>query len=167
MAAPCPSPLPLPLPLRSFGAVVQRPVALLLCAALLQTILRRAHLWCALLAAAALRPGRVMRAVAAPGRLAPLGLALPGLVLLSALLLGLAPAAAWASPGICVGPVCGDGFSRSAKHSFQLRMRLSDQAGHHERITVDCRDGRISPAIGPVERGYGGAVARRVCRLVG
>lgn len=72
-----------------------------------------------------------------------------------------------AAPGLCVGPVCGDAFTRSAKHVFQLRLRLSDQSGHHERITVDCRDGRISPAIGPVERGYGAAVARRACRLVG
>ncbi|MFM7312002.1 MAG: hypothetical protein ACKO0M_02355 [Cyanobium sp.] len=93
-------------------------------------------------------------------------------VLLSSVLLVLAwlcapipPAAA--SPGLCVGPVCGDGFTRSAKHVFQLRLRLSDQSGHHERITVDCRDGRISPAIGPVERGYGSAVARRACRLAG
>ncbi|MEB3271522.1 MAG: hypothetical protein VKJ44_07730 [Synechococcus sp.] len=87
-------------------------------------------------------------------------------LLLCALLLAL-PAPGWAAPGICVGPVCGDGFSRSAKHAFQLRLRLSDQSGHHERVTVDCRDGRISPARGPVERGYGTAVARRVCRLVG
>lgn len=90
----------------------------------------------------------------------------PALALLLALLLAL-PTPGWAAPGICVGPVCGDGFSRSAKHAFQLRLRLSDQSGHHERITVDCRDGRISPARGPVERGYGTAVARRVCRLVG
>lgn len=74
---------------------------------------------------------------------------------------------AQAAPGLCIGPVCGDEISRSAKHHFQLRMRLSDQAGHHERVTVDCRDGRISPAIGLVERGYGAAVARRVCRMVG
>jgi hypothetical protein len=79
----------------------------------------------------------------------------------------LAVPTAEAAPGICVGPVCGDGFTRSAKHAFQLRLRLSDQAGHHERVTVDCRDGRISPVIGPVERGYGAAVARRVCRMVG
>ena len=77
------------------------------------------------------------------------------------------PAPAAASPGLCVGPVCGDGFTRSAKHGFQLRLRLSDQRGHHERITVDCRDGRISPSLGPVDRGYGSAVARRACRLVG
>ena len=57
--------------------------------------------------------------------------------------LGAAPVLA--APGLCVGPVCGDAFTRSAKHVFQLRMRLSDQSGHHERITVDCRDGRISP----------------------
>jgi hypothetical protein len=95
---------------------------------------------------------------------AVLGLLLPAL--LSALLMSLVPSQAAASPGLCVGPVCADGFSRSAKHTFQLRMRLSDQAGRHERVTVDCRDGRISPAIGPVERGYGAAVARRVCRMV-
>lgn len=93
--------------------------------------------------------------------LSALGLAL----LLATTLLWQAPAQA--APGICVGPVCGDGFSRSAKHAFQLRLRLSDQAGHHERVTVDCRDGRISPVSGPVERGYGSAVARRVCRMVG
>jgi hypothetical protein len=88
--------------------------------------------------------------------------------LLLALLVGAGtPFQALAAPGICVGPVCGDGLSRSAKHAFQLRMRLSDQAGHHERVTIDCRDGRISPASGPVERGYGAAVARRVCRMVG
>lgn len=93
--------------------------------------------------------------------LSALGLAL----LLATTLLWQPPAQA--APGICVGPVCGDGFSRSAKHAFQLRLRLSDQAGHHERVTVDCRDGRISPVSGPVERGYGSAVARRVCRMVG
>lgn len=85
----------------------------------------------------------------------------------SAILLFVAPAPAWSAPGLCVGPVCADAFTRSAKHVFQLKMRLSDQRGHHERITVDCRDGRISPAVGPVERGYGSAVARRACRLVG
>jgi hypothetical protein len=88
-------------------------------------------------------------------------------LLLSLLLAVGIPIPALAAPGICVGPVCGDGFTRSAKHAFQLRLRLSDQAGHHERVTVDCRDGRISPAIGPVERGYGSAVAKRVCRMVG
>lgn len=95
--------------------------------------------------------------------------------LLAALILGLlvitGPAlpirSAVAEPGLCVGPVCGDAVSRSAKHSFQLRMRLSDQAGHRERVTVDCRDGRISPVQGLVERGYGAAVARRVCRVLG
>jgi hypothetical protein len=87
--------------------------------------------------------------------------------LLLVLVCMLRPVAVAAAPGLCVGPVCGDAFTRSAKHVFQLRMRLSDQRGHHERITVDCRDGHISPAIGPVERGYGSAVARRACRLVG
>lgn len=108
-------------------------------------------------------PGWMTAAGDATGRALRLG---PAALLLCALLLAL-PAPGWAAPGICVGPVCGDGFSRSAKHAFQLRLRLSDQSGHHERVTVDCRDGRISPARGPVERGYGTAVARRVCRLVG
>ncbi|MFM7087065.1 MAG: hypothetical protein ACKOXO_08770 [Cyanobium sp.] len=77
------------------------------------------------------------------------------------------PVRAVAAPGLCVGPVCGDAFQRNPSRPFQLQLRLSDQRGRHERITVDCRDGRISPSVGPVERGYGTAVARRVCRLVG
>ena len=76
------------------------------------------------------------------------------------------PGAAIAPPGLCVGPVCADGFSRSAKHAFQLRMRLADQRGHHERITVDCRDGRISPVVGPVER-RGARVRGRLTTGVG
>ncbi len=88
------------------------------------------------------------------------------LVLVLGCLLG-TPGTVSASPGLCVGPVCGDAFTRGSKHIFQLRLRLADRNGHYERITVDCRDGRISPAIGPVERGYGAAVARRACRLIG
>ncbi|KEF43518.1 MAG: hypothetical protein ER33_01865 [Cyanobium sp. CACIAM 14] len=72
-----------------------------------------------------------------------------------------------ASPGLCVGPVCGDEISRSASHHWQLRLRVSDQDRHHERIVVDCRDGVISPRYGPVERGHAAAVARRLCRLAG
>lgn len=104
--------------------------------------------------------GRRWQATAAQSMAA----ALQGL-LVSLLLVLLHAGPAVASPGLCVGPVCGDAFTRSAKHVFQLRLRLSDQSGHHERITVDCRDGRISPALGPVDRGYGSAVARRACRL--
>ncbi len=74
---------------------------------------------------------------------------------------------ALAAPGICVGPVCGDEISRSAKHHWQLRLRVNDQRGHRERLVVDCRDGVISPLQGPVERGYAAAVARRACRLAG
>ncbi len=88
-------------------------------------------------------------------------------LLLVSLIFGTVAGPVLASPGLCVGPVCGDEFSRSAQHAFQLRLRLRDQSGHQERITVDCRDGRISPAQGSVERGYGAAVARRACRLVG
>jgi hypothetical protein len=88
-------------------------------------------------------------------------------LLLFLLLLGPCAATAQAAPGLCVGPVCGDEITRSAKHHWQLRLRVSDQDRHHERIVVDCRDGVISPRLGPVERGYTAAVARRVCRLVG
>jgi hypothetical protein len=76
-------------------------------------------------------------------------------------------APAEAAPGVCVGPVCGDEISRSAKHHFQLRLRLTDQQGHRERVVVDCRDARVSPEAGPVERGHARAVARRACRLAG
>ena len=46
-------------------------------------------------------------------------------------------------------------------------MRISDQLGHRERLTVDCRTGGLSPAAGLVERGYAAAVARKACRLAG
>lgn len=72
-----------------------------------------------------------------------------------------------ASPGVCVGPVCADDISRSAKHHWQLRLRLSDQQGHHERVVVDCRSGDLSPRSGLVDRGYGTAAVRRACRLAG
>ena len=75
--------------------------------------------------------------------------------------------AAMAAPGLCVGPICGDEITRSAKHHFQLRMRVSDQQGHRERLVVDCRNGSISPAAGLVERGYATAVGRKACRLAG
>jgi hypothetical protein len=87
-------------------------------------------------------------------------------ILLLSLGVGLA-GPALAAPGICVGPVCGDEITRSAKHHFQLRLKMSDQQGHRERLTVDCRDGHLSPASGPVERGYAAAVARKACRLAG
>ncbi|MEN9541565.1 MAG: hypothetical protein RLZZ459_1656 [Cyanobacteriota bacterium] len=86
--------------------------------------------------------------------------------LLWVLLLGPVPGAQ-AAPGLCIGPICGDEITRSAKHHFQLRLRLSDQQGHHERVTVDCRDGQLSPAAGPVERGHARAVAQKACRLAG
>jgi hypothetical protein len=80
----------------------------------------------------------------------------------------MAPAShALAAPGLCVGPVCGDEITRSAKHHWQLRLRVNDQQGHRERLVVDCRSATISPRSGPVERGYAGAVARRACRLAG
>ena len=93
------------------------------------------------------------------GLLISLGLP-PGLPLLS-------PAPALAGPGICTGPVCADGISRSAKLHWQLRLQVGDQRGNRERIVVDCRDGVVSPRTGPVDRRYVAAVARRVCRLVG
>ena len=85
--------------------------------------------------------------------------------LLALLLVLWLPPPAAAAPGICVGPVCADEITRSAKHHFQLRLKVSDQQGHRERLTVDCRDGQLSPVSGPVERGYATAVARRACRL--
>lgn len=91
-------------------------------------------------------------------------LLLPRLALLVLLLLG-DPLAGAASPGLCVGPVCGDSISRSSGIPGQLRLRVSDQRGQQERIVVDCRDGWISPREGPVARGYAAAVARRACRL--
>lgn len=98
-------------------------------------------------------------------------------LLWSSLLLGLLTAlvllplplrgATLAAPGLCVGPVCGDEITRSAKYHWQLRLRVNDQQGHRERLLVDCRNGGISPAEGLVDRGYAGAVVRRACRLAG
>ena len=85
---------------------------------------------------------------------------------ISVLLLVL-PAGAFAAPGLCIGPICADEISRSAKHHFQLRMRISDQRGHRERVVIDCRNGQLSPAAGLVERGYARAVANKACRLAG
>ena len=81
------------------------------------------------------------------------------------LVLLLTPTALAAAPGLCVGPVCGDQFSRSTTYPWQLRLRVSDQQGRHERLLIDCRNGVVSPLEGPVERGYAGSVARRACRL--
>ncbi len=89
---------------------------------------------------------------------------LPRLLLPVALLAGWQPPA-WAAPGLCVGPVCGQEITRRPTHPWQLRLRVDDQRGRHERIVVDCRDGVVSPRSGPVERGYTASVARRACRL--
>ena len=117
-----------------------------------------------LLSGGHVRPGDRSGWVRSRLRLAALPRALL-LVLLLVLPCTVAAAAAEAAPGVCVGQVCGDEFRRSGQHPWQLRLRLSDQRGHRERVTVDCRDGRISPGSGPVERGFGAAVARRACRL--
>ncbi|MEB3306271.1 MAG: hypothetical protein VKL58_08665 [Cyanobacteriota bacterium] len=82
--------------------------------------------------------------------------------LLAVLLWGAPPAGA--APGLCVGPVCGEGFDRSGTYPWQMRMRVQDPWGHRERLLVDCRDGSISPLLGPVERGYASALGRRACR---
>ncbi len=74
---------------------------------------------------------------------------------------------ALASPGLCVGPVCGDEITRSAQHHWQLRLWVNDQQGHRERLVVDCRNGALSPQAGLVDRGYAAAMARRACRLAG
>jgi hypothetical protein len=123
-------------------------------------------------------PAQSLMASALPGKAPPaserpLVILLQGFVqvgLLVSVLVGLllgAPRVALADPGICVGPVCGADFQRSALNHWQLRLRLDDQRGHHERVLVDCRDGRLSPLQGTVERGHAAAVARRVCRLAG
>ena len=93
-----------------------------------------------------------------------LGWLLPRLLLAVALLAGW-QAPSWAAPGLCVGPVCGQEITRNPARPWQLRLRVDDQRGRHERIVVDCRDGVISPRAGPVERGYAASVARRACRL--
>ncbi|MEY4803478.1 MAG: hypothetical protein RLZZ274_2209 [Cyanobacteriota bacterium] len=88
-----------------------------------------------------------------------LGLTL-GMILLLA---GVTPVLA--SPGLCIGPVCADQIRRGTNHAFLLHMRVTDQRGHHERTVVDCRDGHLSPASGPVERGHVRAIARKACQL--
>lgn len=74
---------------------------------------------------------------------------------------------ALASPGLCTGPVCADGITRSAKNHWQLVLRLNDQRGHREKVVMDCRAGVLSPLAGQVERGYATAIGRRACRLAG
>jgi len=86
-------------------------------------------------------------------------------MLLLATVLWLAPPPAIAAPGLCLGPVCGDEITRNTKQPNQLRLRLSDQQGHHARVTVDCRDGQLSPPAPGIEPGYAQAVARKACRL--
>lgn len=85
-----------------------------------------------------------------------------------AVLIGLSfPPGAMASPGLCTGPVCADGITRSAKNHWQLVLRLNDQQGHREKVVMDCRAGVLSPRAGQVERGYATAIGRRACRLAG
>ena len=84
---------------------------------------------------------------------------------LMVLLVGRGCGPVWAAPGICVGPVCGDGFTRSDAYPWLLRLRVSDQQGRHERLAIDCRSGALTPLDGPVERGYARAVAQRACRF--
>jgi hypothetical protein len=95
-------------------------------------------------------------------------LLLVGVVLIPLPALGIAgPGWAAAAPGLCLGPVCGEEITRSAKYHWQLRLKLNDQQGHRERVVVDCRSGLLSPSVGRVERGYAVALARRACRLAG
>jgi len=72
-----------------------------------------------------------------------------------------------AAPGLCTGPVCADGITRSAKNHWQLVLRLNDQQGHRERVVMDCRAGVLSPRAGQVDRGLATALGRRACRLAG
>ncbi len=86
------------------------------------------------------------------------------LLLAVALLLGAVQPSA-ASPGLCVGLVCADQIQRSGQLPWQLKLRVSDQRGQHERLLVDCRDGVLSPREGQVDRGYAAALAKRACRV--
>ena len=61
--------------------------------------------------------------------------------------LSLLPSSALASPGLCTGPVCADGITRSAKNHWQLVMRLNDQQGHREKVVMDCRAKVLSPGL--------------------
>ena len=70
-----------------------------------------------------------------------------------------------ASPGLCVGLVCADEIQRSEQLPWQLKLRVSDQRGQHERLLVDCRDGVLSPREGLIDRGYAAAVSKRACRI--
>ena len=86
------------------------------------------------------------------------------LLLTVVLLLGaIQPSAA--SPGLCVGLVCADQIQRSERLPWQLKLRVSDQRGQHERLLVDCRNGVLSPQEGLVDRGYAAALAKRACRI--
>ena len=89
------------------------------------------------------------------------------LLLLLCCLFGLIGHPVWASPGLCTGPVCADGITRSAKNHWQLVLRLNDQQGHREKVVMDCRAGVLSPMAGQVDRSYATAVGRRACRLAG
>jgi hypothetical protein len=61
--------------------------------------------------------------------------------------------------------VCADQIQRSELLAWQLKLRVSDQRGQHERLLVDCRDGVLSPREGLVDRGYAAALAKRACRI--
>ena len=74
---------------------------------------------------------------------------------------------ALASPGLCTGPVCADGITRSAKNHWQLVLRLNDQQGHREKVVMNCRAGQLSPMSGPVDRAYATAIGLRAWRLAG
>lgn len=89
---------------------------------------------------------------------------LGALLLAIGLLLGAVPPGA-TSPGLCVGLVCADQIQRSERLPWQLKLRVSDQRGQHERLLVDCRDGVLSPREGLVDRGYAAALAKRACRI--
>ena len=59
----------------------------------------------------------------------------------------------WASPGLCTGPVCADGITRSAKNHWQLVLRLNDQQGHREKVVMNCRACLLYTSPSPRDRG--------------
>ena len=77
------------------------------------------------------------------------------------------PTMAYASPGLCTGPVCADDITRSAKNHWQLVLKLNDQQGHREKVVMNCLAGQLSPSAGPVDRAYATALGRRACLLAG
>ena len=84
---------------------------------------------------------------------------------LAVLLCSISPAVA--APGLCTGPVCAEGITRSANNHWQLVLKLSDQHGHREKVTMTCKAGMLSPLDVQVDPSYATFLGLIVCRLSG